>query len=147
MAGTTEMFFAKKDEHTPKNCTVSQQYFLDRANKMAQKSTMTHRHGCVLVKNGTIIAEGFNHHFTHMFHKFSIHAEIDTLNKAKKKYKHILHDCEMYVVRIASEKFDCCFKYSRPCHDCSRAIHSYNIRRVYYSTSDEFDERLRSRQL
>jgi deoxycytidylate deaminase len=131
-------YYTSKDDIPPKITTDKQRYFLDRAARMAMKSTMTQKHGCILVVNGEILSEGFNHHFTHMCHKFSIHAEADALHKAK-RYKHILGDAELYVVRIATGKFDNCLKYSKPCCGCQEVILKYGIKKVYYSTNTEYE--------
>lgn len=130
---------ALKDEMPAKSTTDKQRVFLERAARLAMKSTMTHQHGCVLVLNGEIIAEGFNHVSTHMYHRFSVHSEVDALQKAK-RYRHQLADAEMYVVRIASGKFDHCLKYSKPCSGCQTAILKYGVKKVYYSTNDEFEQ-------
>jgi deoxycytidylate deaminase len=136
-------YFASMDESEPKYTTDKQRFFLDKAARAAMKSSMGHKHGCVIVKDNTILAEGYNHFFTHMCHKFSIHAEVDAINKAKKKYKHLFTDVEMYVVRIGTEKFNHCLKYSKPCCDCQQAIMKSNIKRVYYSTNYEYETMLR----
>lgn len=136
--------FSDKDEHIPKACNLRQKTFLDRAAKVALKSPMTHKHGCVIVCDGEIIAEGYNFYYTHMFHKFSIHAEVDALNKLKRKAlsKKSLHDCELYVVRIAQAlSFQHCLMYSKPCNDCQKAIRKSGVKRVYYSTSCEYEEK------
>lgn len=133
-------FYSKKDEIPPRPCSEKQRIFMEKAARVAMKSTMTHQHGCIIVgSDGTILYEGYNHHKFHMSHTFSIHAEVDALYKAKKgKYK--LTDCEMYVVRIGPQKFDHCLKYSKPCPNCTKEIQKNGIKRVYYSTNHEYDE-------
>lgn len=121
-------------------CNNRHQYFVDYAIRMAKKSTMEHKHGAVIVLHNEIIATGYNHRQYYMCHGYSIHAEIDALAKVKGK-KNILHEAEMYVVRIG--KFNptspntFCIKNSKPCKDCSKAIVKHEIRRVYYSTTEE----------
>jgi deoxycytidylate deaminase len=121
------------DDIPAKECTDRQRYFLMCASKLAMKSCMTHKHGCVIVVGDEVIATGFNHHFTHMSHKFSMHAEMHAIHKMKRKYKHLLGDCELYVVRIAGPDS---FKYSKPCKDCSSEIEKCGIKKVYFSTSN-----------
>lgn len=133
------MCFHSRDEVPAKECSDRQRYFLMCASKLAMKSCMTHKHGCVIVVGDEIIATGFNHHFTHMSHKFSLHAEMHAIHKMKRKYKHLLSDCELYVVRIAGSKMDNCLKYSKPCPDCSNEIKKCGIRKVYYSTNYEYE--------
>jgi deoxycytidylate deaminase len=132
------------DDIPPKATTDRQRFFLDRAARAAMKSTMTHKHGAIIVKNDDIIAEGHNHHFIHMCHKFSIHAEVDAMRKAKKI--HNLYECELYVVRIGPRSFDHCLKYSKPCCDCQKAILKHGIKKAYYSTNSEYDAMLKNIQ-
>lgn len=123
----------RDDGIAPKPSTVRQRLYLAKAARAALKSCMTHKHGCVIVaSDGTVVCEGYNHHKIHMNHKYSIHAEVDALYKAKKQ-RWKLADCEMYVVRIGPGRL----KYSKPCHDCAAVIERHGIRRVYYSTEDE----------
>lgn len=128
------------DNEPIKTANDRQSYFLTRAMNVAQRSSCKqHKHGCVIVKNNEIIAEGFNHTNTHLYHKFSIHAEVDALSKLPHNKKYMA-DCEMYVVRINS-----CFtnssknwlKFSRPCDGCSKAIQKSGLKKVYYSTNND----------
>jgi deoxycytidylate deaminase len=132
-------YYQQKDDIPAKYTTEKQRFYLDRAARLAMKSTMTHKHGCVIVKDNTIIGEGYNHHITHMCHRFSCHAEVDAINKVKRA-RVSFNETEMYVVRIGSHKFNHCLKYSKPCCDCQRAIEKYGIKRVYYSTNAEYDD-------
>lgn len=121
-----------------RNCDTKQEFFLDRAACQAARSSMGHRHGCVIVnKNGEIVSEGYNHVYTHLYHKYSIHAEVCCLSKMKRNRK-TLADCEMYVVRIGTDNMGQPLKYSKPCPDCTKAIIKSGIKRVYYSTNDDF---------
>ncbi len=102
---------------------------MERAAKVATKSTMMHRHGCVVVASDGSVFEGYNHHGVYMSHRFSIHAEIHALYKAK-KYQYPL--MEMYVVRINKSGV---LKYSRPCPECQLEILKFGIPKVYFSTT------------
>lgn len=127
-----------EDENIPRDCDSQQEYFLKRAAVVATRSTMLHRHGCVIVnKLGEVVSEGYNHTYMHMCHKYSMHAEIACLKKLKHNKK-LLGDCELYVVRIGTDGMGNPLKYSRPCPDCTKAIVKSGIKRVYYSTSEEF---------
>ena len=129
------MYF--EDDITPKNPDHRQDYFLSKAANIATRSSMSHRHGCIIVnKIGEIISEGYNHMYVHMYHKYSMHAEISCLTKLKRSKD--LSDCTMYVVRIGTDKMQRPLKYSKPCHDCTKAIEKSGIKKVFYSTSDEF---------
>lgn len=58
------------------------------AEEMCYHSQMLMRHGCVAVRNGRIIAKGYNHYRTRVKGYScgcSCHAEIDTLRKCFKE--------------------------------------------------------------
>jgi deoxycytidylate deaminase len=131
--------YARLDDVAPKLTTDKQRAYLERAAKLAMKSTMSHRHGCVVVLNGGVVSEGYNRQTTHMFHSFSVHAEADALFKIK-KMGYPLNDAEMYVVRIATSRFDHCLKYSKPCKECQNVIKKMGVRKVYYSTNSEYEQ-------
>ena len=120
-----------------KNPNQQQEFFLQKAAEIARRSAMNHRHGCVIVKNGEIISEGFNNTEMHMYHLNSIHAEVNCLSKLKRNPR-MLQDCEMYVVRIGTEKMGNPLKYSKPCPDCTKVILKSGIKKIFYSTSDDF---------
>ena len=117
-----------------RSCTGRQLLFFQRAARAAQRSSMTHKHGCVIVFSDGNTVCGHNHHDIHLTHSFSIHAEVDAMYKASKS-RH-LRDCHMYVVRIGVDANT--LKLSRPCSACRKKIEKVGIRKVYYST-DEFE--------
>lgn len=121
-----------------RDCDTRQEHFLKKAALVATRSCMNHRHGCLIVnRNGEVLAEGYNSVNMHMCHMYSVHAEVSCLNKVKKN-KRLLNDCEMYVVRIGTDNMGCPLKYSRPCPECTKAIVKSGIKKIYYSTSEEF---------
>lgn len=105
-------------------------FFLDKATKVASKSTMTQKHGCVIVFDDNIIAEGWNKVKMNYHHAYSIHAEVDAIKKCKKKYKDIFSEAELYVVRLGPISL----KNSKPCEDCQKVISSFGFNIIYYST-------------
>lgn len=110
----------------------------DRAIALAKKSTMTQRHGAVIVKNGEIIGEGYNHVATYLSHSFSCHAEVAAILSLKKKSKKYLEDCTMIVVRISNHTLSPQhLKMSKPCERCTQEIIKHGIRKVFYSTNIE----------
>jgi deoxycytidylate deaminase len=131
-----DIFF--KDSISPKIINRKHGFYFSKASKIAEKSSMTHQHGCVIVSDeGNILSCGYNKMEDFMCHKYSIHAEIDAICKVKKN-KSILQQSTMYIVRIS--KRGIALKYSKPCSDCQKMIEKYGIKRVYYSTSYEFDK-------
>lgn len=118
--------------------TEMQQFFFHQAMTIAHRSPcLLHKHGAVIVRDNEIISKGFNHKHIHLYHKMSVHAEVDALCKLPHNKK-FLSQCDMYVVRIGNDNMGCPLKYSKPCPDCAKAINKAGIRRVYYSTSHEF---------
>ncbi len=79
--------------------------------------------GAVIVKDGKIIARGYNQKETKT--DTTKHAEILAIQKASKKLKSWrLIDCEMYVTL-------------EPCSMCAGAIINSRIKKVYIGTMDE----------
>ena len=100
--------------------------FVDYAVKEAKKSTVTMKHGCVIVKRNKIVARGYNKYTNINFKDyFSLHAEIDALNKCLPCKNLIL-----YVIRINSIGE---IKMSKPCSICEKIIKKKGIKTVYYS--------------
>lgn len=114
-----------------------------RACRVARKSGMNHRHGAILIHNGSIVAEGYNYESPDFKDLFSIHAEMDVLSKVKHLGKTFLSQCDMMVVRIGPTTLEHTTKLSMPCPLCRPMIETMGIRRVYYTTNDEFDEAIR----
>lgn len=125
-------------ESENKDITKKHQVYLDKAIEVAKYSTMQQKHGAVIVYKNKIIACGFNHITNSLNDNFSIHAEVDVISKLFKQ-KQILDECDIYVVRIATNRFNNCLKMSKPCEKCTNFINKYNIRRIYYSTNYEYE--------
>lgn len=138
--------------------TNIQKDYFNTCMSIAHRSNLTHKHGCIIVKDGVIISKGYNYKLSNdsstrykedMKNMYSIHAEVSTIKKVKKKD---LRNCEMYVVRIGpstnvhepkinngfsldQKKKNYIVKYSHPCQHCSDLINQFGIRRVYYSVN------------
>lgn len=127
------------DDPGSKIITISQEKYVNSCLRLAQMSTLTHKHGCVIVNPRTneIIATGYNKKISHTKTKgicFSIHAEIDALNsiRSRKSTKTMYH---MYIIRLGSPH-GYFTKYSKPCDACTKYINKSNlIQKVYYSTN------------
>jgi deoxycytidylate deaminase len=117
------------------------EYYLEKASEMSKKSDCKHhKHGAVIVnrKNGEIISTGYNHYTEYMMHSFTCHAEMDALSKIKKLPKRIFSELDLYVVRVGKASRDFPLKYSKPCINCTKAIIKYGIKKVYFSTDDNY---------
>ena len=104
---------------------MEKEKFMKEALKEAQKAyeKLEVPVGCVIVKDGKIIARAYNIKET----KFDTtkHAEIIAIQKASKKLKSWrLIDCEMYVTL-------------EPCPMCAGAIINSRIKKLYYGAKDE----------
>ena len=102
-----------------------QERFMKEALKEAKKAydKLEVPVGAVIVKNGKIIARGYNQKETK---KDTIkHAEIIAIEKASEKLDSWrLNDCEMYVTL-------------EPCAMCAGAIINSRIKKIYIGTLDE----------
>lgn len=109
------------------------------AIKMAKRSYMNQRHGAVIIRNGELIAKGYNRHVEHLNHLFSLHAEMDAIADLKRRYaaecksKRWLKDCRLYVVRVGPDSQDNPLRMSKPCCNCKQAIVQLGIPIVFYS--------------
>lgn len=112
--------------------------FVDDAVEAAKKSSMLQRHGCVIVHKNKIVSTGINTIVDTC--SFSIHAEVDAINKAKKVLtKTELKNTKLIVVRIGQESMNHPLKYSKPCPSCMRCINNIGIKRIFYTTNFERD--------
>lgn len=99
--------------------------FMKEAIKQAEKAAAIGEVpiGAVIVKDGKIIARGYNKRETKK--NALLHAEVDAVNKACKKLGGWrLPDCEMYVTL-------------EPCPMCMGAVISARIERLYFGAYDE----------
>ena len=110
---------------------------LEAAVREAMRSSMTQRHGCVLVHNRRIVSAAHND----MPHRFreSVHAEVHALKKLKHRRPELLKRCVLYVIRIGPDSSGNALKYSKPCAACARFIRECGVRTVFYSTNREYD--------
>lgn len=93
-------------------------YYMKEALKQAKKAAAINEVpiGCVIVKDGKIIAKGYNRRNTD--HSTLSHAEIAAIRKASKKLNDWrLEDCTLYVTL-------------EPCQMCAGAIVQARIKRV-----------------
>ena len=114
------------------------QSFVDDAFEAAKKSTMLQRHGCVIVRKNKIVSTGINTVVDSC--SFSIHAEVDAINKAKKVLtKSEFKNCKIFVVRIGQDSMNNPLKYSKPCPSCMKLINNIGIKQIFYTTNFERD--------
>lgn len=110
--------------------------WLKKAVEEAKKSTFNPRVGAVIFNKGKFISSGHNdpnrsikkHHPKYRKTKYSIHAEVDAIIKAKTDLK----GKSILVVRINNKNQ---FRLSRPCKYCMEYLKYIGIKRCYYSIS------------
>lgn len=110
--------------------------FLKKAANVAKKSTMTQKHGCVIVHKNRIVSEAFN--TMPMNYQDSLHAEVNAINKIK-SHPNILKHSMLFIVRIGPKSMEHPLKYSKPCAHCANYINQHKIRKAFYSTNYEHD--------
>jgi deoxycytidylate deaminase len=103
----------------------------DKAIALAKKSTMQQKHGAIVVYNGEILGQGFNHMASFMSHSWSCHAEMGAILSIRKKDKWKICESTLVVVRVGSDND---VKLSKPCANCTREIEKYGIKKIFFST-------------
>tara|TARA_Y100000389_G_scaffold128022_3_gene125406 strand:- start:1734 stop:2165 length:432 start_codon:yes stop_codon:yes gene_type:complete len=142
------MFFKSTYSDYPLLCfkkpSNKQCFYIEEARKLALKSTVLKKHGCVIVQDNKIIASGYNKHiaFNGVIRKLydsyngfvTIHAEVDALNQIKKNNIK-LTSAHMYIVRIPNDDNYENFKMSCPCQNCQNYINKFpEINKIYFTS-------------
>lgn len=101
-----------------------QQHFMERALALSAEALTTpgtEPFGAVVVEDGRVVGEGFNHSVAH--HDPTSHGEIEAIRDACRKLARVsLAGCDLYT--------SC-----EPCALCVAAMHIVGIRRLYYAAS------------
>ena len=125
------------DLNISKSLTDSQRKYLQKCARLAERSLLNQKHGCVIVhkKTGDIISQGYNCNLKNHMTVSSLHAEIAAICNAKKNVINAI-DCDMYIVRIGKNGTGT-LRYSKPCPRCSFVIQTQTrIKHVYYSVNE-----------
>ncbi len=117
--------------------------------ELAQKSKPAFRAriAAAITLKKEVIAVGYNSTKTHPFQKkyshhpdaICIHAENDAIMQALRTHSsNDLKQASIYVVRAKRTERDSNFSkgLAKPCEGCQRALASFGIKRVYYSTNE-----------
>jgi deoxycytidylate deaminase len=113
-----------------------QNEFLRRASEIALSSTCKrYKLGTIIVnrKTGEVVSAGYNHYSKSIKNAVTCHSEIDAIQRIRKYPKQKRNELDLYVVRVSNNGD---MKYAKPCRDCTTAIQSFGIKRVYYSYSE-----------
>jgi deoxycytidylate deaminase len=106
--------------------------YIQEATRIANRSTMLQKHGCVIVHNRRIVATGYNYILDKKIQ--SIHAEIDAINKVKKYGDRFMSECIIIIVRLSNQ--DDSLQLSKPCCNCANYIKKNKIPKTYFSSTD-----------
>ena len=98
----------------------------------------------IIVKGGKVLSVGYNKQATNSFvehftdrvrgmrdYCLSTHAEMDAVLKARSKTD--LRGSKIYVARVRRNGE---LGMARPCSICQTVLHSYGVKRAYYTISD-----------
>lgn len=123
--------------------TKKDYHFLKIAERISVKSDMRYKICALVVNKNTVLSVGYNRSMGETLDKtptgalyfggaYSIHAEIDALNKAYKVYPEVRgsNKLTLYVARKN-------WKLARPCIDCMRMLKRYNIEEIYFTNGEQ----------
>lgn len=94
------------------------------ASELAARSDGAHKHGCVIVKGGAVLARSYNTYFNGQ------HAEKSAIGC---QWASELKGATLVVVRLRKDRK---FGLSKPCPECEKHIRNCGIKKVFYSTND-----------
>lgn len=117
-----EKLVSKKDEA-----------WLDVAVRLAHDSEATKRHGCVIVKGGSVKGLGINKYTNNPFNvspehmdRRSVHAEVAAIRNAGGSVR----GATIYVARINNRGET---RFSAPCQECQLEMAKYGIRKAVWT--------------
>lgn len=114
---------------------------IDTARTLFDLPTGRFKHFSFICKRNRIVSVGWNKAFkTHpvarkFHHRFScIHSELDCLNNFPYKIGELSY-YKFYNMRLYKDKR---VALSKPCLHCQYMLSSFNVKKVYYSTPENF---------
>lgn len=127
--------------------TKSEKAYFNAAKQISLQSTFTRAHvGCVVVYKHKIISYGCNSTKTHTVQKIynqvrfcgdtkhTLHAETDAILSVRN-----LNLCwdkaDLYIYRQDKSGH---MAMAKPCDSCMKMIQNFGIRKIYYTTVDEY---------
>lgn len=119
--------------------TKKDYHFLKIAEKIAQKSSMRYKMCAMVVHKNNVLSVGYNRHMGMEIEKkpigvlcsggaYSIHAEVDALNKAFKVYPE-MRGSDKLILYIARKGW----RLAKPCEDCQTMLKRYGIKEVCFT--------------
>ena len=104
--------------------------FFNAALEQSRKSNYKVPLGAIFVNQNKIVGRGFNAVFTTGKSDYGRHAEISALNNTTARYR---KNAIVYVGRTTK---DGNLAMAKPCHDCTKILKKYGVKRVWYSDFD-----------
>ena len=116
-------------------------HYMRQAIELAKRSVMEQKHGCVVIHNNEVVAQGVNEHIYNQEDRnvFSIHSEQSALSclLAMKNHNHnFIKNCVVFVARVGPVSKGYPIRLSKPCKRCQTLLHKVGIRRVFYTVDD-----------
>jgi deoxycytidylate deaminase len=120
--------------------TKKDYHFLKIAEKISEKSSMKQKVSALVVYRNNVLSVGYNRHRGMELDKapvgvvysgggYSIHAEIDALNKALKVYPEIKNNMDKLTLYVARKGW----RLSKPCEDCQSMLKRYGIKEICFT--------------
>jgi dCMP deaminase len=108
--------------------------WLNAACRVAMESQERTRHGCIIVKSGSVLSKGTNTYRNQPgviedVNALSVHAEINALRRCGN-----VSGAVLYVARVNNKGEP---RQSRPCPDCLKALKAAGGKRVIYTVNGE----------
>lgn len=97
---------------------------------LTKMSKINHKHSAVIFKNKKrAFYGGIN---KHMGYSFCLHAEIDSIYKARKRKKYSFKNMNLMVIRHTIHGL----MLSKPCVFCESILKRFNFKHIYYSDTN-----------
>jgi|ERR1035437_802365 deoxycytidylate deaminase len=124
--------------------TKKNYHFLKIAEKISEKSEMKQKVAALVVCKNTVLSVGYNRHRgmeldkapTGMVYSgggYSIHAEIDALNKAFKVFPEMRNNTDKLTLYVARKGG----RLARPCEECQTMLKRYGISEIYFTNGEQ----------
>ncbi len=132
----------------PYNIQITHNLLYDISFHLNNNKKCIHKHLSIIVdtKNGEIISYGFNYYLNSLKFPFSLHSEVNVINKYYKRNlnKRIVKlKKTLFIIKLSKLGF---IGNSKPCINCANFIYNNfnNLRlsKIYYSTQENILEEL-----
>lgn len=137
---------------SPYNITIPTNILYDISFNLLNNKYL-HKHLCILVnaKNGNILTYGFNYYLSSNKFPFSLHSEVNVINKYYKR--NLTKDMtkikkNLFIIKLSKIGI---IGNSKPCINCANFIYNnfdnIKLSKIYYSTQNNTLEELNKKDL